>query len=73
MELCQVIKALICFEQLQAVSWRLNLQMAQSNATKMKLPNAMMELSIASGRQVRTRLVSYSPKGDLYVLFKINK
>ena len=47
--------------------------MAQSNATKMKLPNAMMELSITSGRQVRTRLVSYSPKGDLYVLFKINK
>ena len=45
--------------------------MAQSNATKMKLPNAMMELSIASGRQVRTRLVSYSPKGDLYVLLKL--
>ena len=26
--------------------------MAQSNTTKMKLPNAMMELSVASGNQV---------------------
>lgn len=40
------------FLQLQAVNWRLNLQMAQSNMTKMKLPNAMFELSLASGSQV---------------------
>jgi len=38
-------------KQLEAVNWRLNLQMAQSNMTKMKLPNAMFELSLASGSQ----------------------
>ena len=42
-----------CFIQLQAVNWRLNLQMAQGNMTKMKLPNAMFELSLASGSQVK--------------------
>lgn len=43
----------LCLIQLQAVNWRLNLQMAQCNMTKMKLPNAMFELSLASGTQVK--------------------
>ncbi|XP_068741371.1 COMM domain-containing protein 10-like isoform X2 [Montipora capricornis] len=38
-------------KQLQAVNWRLNLQMAQSNMAKMKLPNALFELRVSSGSQ----------------------
>lgn len=38
-------------KQLQAVNWRLNLQMAQKNTAKMKLPNALFELNLASGSQ----------------------
>ncbi|CAH3018392.1 unnamed protein product [Porites evermanni] len=57
-------------KQLQAVSWRLNLQMAQSNATKMKLPNAMMEFSVASGRQgVREKVHVEFTHEELYALY----
>lgn len=38
-------------KQLQAVNWRLNLQMAQSHMTKMKLPNVMFDLNLSSGSQ----------------------
>ncbi|KAJ8304126.1 hypothetical protein KUTeg_017709 [Tegillarca granosa] len=31
---------------LEAINWRLNLQMAQSMKTKMKMPNAMFELDV---------------------------
>lgn len=33
-------------KRLEEINWRLNLQMAQSNKSKMKLPNAMFELKI---------------------------
>ncbi|XP_048735076.1 COMM domain-containing protein 10-like isoform X2 [Ostrea edulis] len=33
-------------KHLEEVNWRLNLQMAQSSKTKMKLPNAMFELAV---------------------------
>ncbi|PVD19722.1 hypothetical protein C0Q70_20213 [Pomacea canaliculata] len=33
-------------KQLEEVKWRLNLQMAQSTRLKMKVPNAMFELSV---------------------------
>lgn len=33
-------------KRLDEINWRLNLQMAQSNKSKMKLPNAMFELKI---------------------------
>lgn len=33
--------------QLEAVNWRLNLQMAQSNKTKLKSPNALFELQVS--------------------------
>ncbi|XP_046574221.1 COMM domain-containing protein 10-like [Haliotis rubra] len=33
-------------KQLEAVNWRLNLQMAQSNKTKLKSPNALFELKV---------------------------
>lgn len=32
--------------RLEEIKWRLNLQMAQSNKSKMKLPNAMFELQV---------------------------
>ena len=32
--------------QLEEVKWRLNLQIAQSSRTKMKLPNALFEFDI---------------------------
>ena len=35
--------------QLEEVKWRLNLQLAQSTRTKMKLPNALFELSVRDG------------------------
>ncbi|XP_071105163.1 COMM domain-containing protein 10-like [Haliotis cracherodii] len=34
-------------KQLEAVNWRLNLQMAQSNKTKLKSPNALFELQVS--------------------------
>ncbi|EDO32681.1 predicted protein [Nematostella vectensis] len=38
--------------QLDCVNWRLNLQMAQANMSKMKLPNAVFELGIStSGKE----------------------
>ena len=44
---------MVCYSaKLQAVNWRLNLQMAQKNTAKMKLPNALFELNLASGSQV---------------------
>ncbi|XP_076101490.1 COMM domain-containing protein 10-like [Mytilus galloprovincialis] len=33
-------------KQLESVNWRLNLQMAQSNKAKMKMPNAMFEFNV---------------------------
>lgn len=33
-------------KQLESVNWRLNLQMAQSNKVKMKVPNAMFEFNV---------------------------
>ena len=38
------------FLQLDSVKWRLNLQMAQANQAKMKLPNAMFELNLSTGQ-----------------------
>lgn len=39
-------KQTIVPDQLEAINWRLNLQMAQSMKTKMKMPNAMFELDV---------------------------
>jgi hypothetical protein len=38
-------------KQLEEVKWRLNLQLAQSTRTKMKLPNALFELSVTDGEK----------------------
>ena len=39
------------------MNWRLNLQMAQSTVTKMKMPNAMFELGVQNeNTQVGTGL-----------------
>ena len=32
--------------QLEDVNWRLNLQMAQANKSKLKIPNALFELGV---------------------------
>jgi hypothetical protein len=37
---------LYIYFQLESVNWRLNLQMAQSNKVKMKVPNAMFEFNV---------------------------
>ncbi|XP_070542596.1 COMM domain-containing protein 10-like [Ptychodera flava] len=44
--------------QLEDVSWRLNLQMGQANSAKMKLPNAMFELGVKKddGSKERVRM-----------------
>jgi hypothetical protein len=38
-------------KQLDEVKWRLNLQIAQSSRTKMKLPNALFEFGIKDGEE----------------------
>ena len=46
--------------QLEEINWRLNLQLAQSTQSKMKLPNAMFELGVRdenSGVRVITVLM----------------
>ncbi|XP_013414424.1 COMM domain-containing protein 10 [Lingula anatina] len=52
-------KRTIAPKQLEDVNWRLNLQMAQANKAKMKLPTAMFELGIKdenSDTKEKTRL-----------------
>ncbi len=46
--------------QLEEVNWRLNLQMAQSSRSKMKLPNALFEFVVSDG-EVRGFRAYHSP------------
>ena len=47
---CVCVCECVCMcVQLEEVKWRLNLQLAQSGRTKMKLPNALFEFSIKDG------------------------
>jgi hypothetical protein len=39
-------------QQLQSVGWRLNIQLASSDQSKMKIPNALFELRLADGNKV---------------------
>ncbi|CAH3033523.1 unnamed protein product [Pocillopora meandrina] len=57
-------------KQLSEVNWRLNLQMAQSSMTKMKLPNAMFELNLSSGSQCSEEQVHLEfTHGELYAFY----
>ena len=53
----------LLFLQLDTVNWRLNLQMAQSSVTKMKMPNALFELGVNNeSTQVRVECTDYHGK-----------
>ena len=53
----------LLFLQLDTVNWRLNLQMAQSSLTKMKMPNALFELGVNNeSTQVRVECTGYHGK-----------
>jgi len=44
--------------QLEDINWRLNLQMAQANKAKMKLPNALFEFQLSSSGEVHVTMVT---------------
>ncbi|KAK7481601.1 hypothetical protein BaRGS_00027117 [Batillaria attramentaria] len=48
-------------KQLEEVNWRLNLQMAQSSMSKMKLPNAMFEFGVKDENSGVTSLGPSAP------------
>lgn len=57
-------------KQLSDVNWRLNLQVAQSSMTKMKVPNAMFELNLSSGSQCSEEPVHLEfTHGELYAFY----
>lgn len=55
--------------QLQEVNWRLNLQMAQADRTKMKSPNAMFELVVSADNGGRDKIQMEFSHEELYQFY----
>eukprot|EP00112_Aurelia_sp_Birch-Aquarium-sp1_P024127 Seg7470.1 transcript_id=Seg7470.1/GoldUCD/mRNA.D3Y31 product="COMM domain-containing protein 10" protein_id=Seg7470.1/GoldUCD/D3Y31 len=56
-------------KQLDSVNWRLNLQLAQSNRTKMKKTNAFFELGLKSTSSEEEKVRLEFTHGELYDFF----
>ncbi|XP_071166458.1 COMM domain-containing protein 10-like [Mytilus edulis] len=58
-------------KQLESVNWRLNLQMAQSNKAKMKMPNAMFEFNVTDENTTEKENIKVEFTHDeLYMFYK---
>ncbi|XP_031564732.1 COMM domain-containing protein 10-like isoform X1 [Actinia tenebrosa] len=54
--------------QLEAMNWRLNLQMAQASKAKLKLPNALFEFHLSSGEEKEKIHIEFSHE-ELYAFY----
>ncbi|XP_780543.1 COMM domain-containing protein 10 [Strongylocentrotus purpuratus] len=55
--------------QLTDVNWRLNLQMSQQNQTKLKMPNAMLELGITTDHGDKDRIRMEFTHEELFAFY----
>ncbi|XP_031564733.1 COMM domain-containing protein 10-like isoform X2 [Actinia tenebrosa] len=55
-------------DKLEAMNWRLNLQMAQASKAKLKLPNALFEFHLSSGEEKEKIHIEFSHE-ELYAFY----
>ncbi|KXJ11894.1 COMM domain-containing protein 10 [Exaiptasia diaphana] len=56
-------------KQLDGINWRLNLQMAQANKAKMKVPNALFEFQLSSSGEKSEKLQMEFTHEELYAFY----
>ncbi|XP_006813989.1 COMM domain-containing protein 10-like [Saccoglossus kowalevskii] len=65
----QLRQRTIAINQLEDVSWRLNLQMGQAKSSKMKIPNAMLELDVSNDNGGEDKLRMEFSHKELYEFY----